>query len=150
MFSERGLGGGGGAGGPVGVPVSVCVLFASVAFFVCACVCACVFRRVHDAPPPPRPRATSGSPSCGRTYTHTRTPWPEGGLLGKGVGVCLIFVAQWGVNVASVWASRVQSSRAAAERRGEEAVLQSLPASQRECWHSTPLNSGGQMHFWFW
>lgn len=60
------------------------------------------------------------------------------------------FVAQWGVNVASRWASRVQSSRVAMERCGKEAALQSLPASQRDCWHSTPLNSGGQMHFWFW
>lgn len=59
-------------------------------------------------------------------------------------------MAQWGVNVASRRASRVQSSRVAVERCREEAALQSLPASQRDCWHSTPLNSGGQMHFWFW
>lgn len=57
-------------------------------------------------------------------------------------------MAQWGVNMASMWASRVQISSVAGRR--EEAALQSLPASQRDCWHSTPLNSGGQMHFWFW
>lgn len=50
--------------------------------------------------------------------------------------------------MASMWASRVQISSAAGCR--EEAALQSLPALQRECWHRTPLNSGGQMHFWFW
>lgn len=60
-------------------------------------------------------------------------------------------MTQCAVKVARRWGSRTQSSRGARKWRwAVQAVLQALSPSQRDCWHSTPLNSGGQIHFWFW